>query len=167
MPASIRPLLLADASAIEQAFAAQGWHKPSSQYEQYFAEQQAGIRAVLVATVEGAFAGYLTIMWESSYPPFRESNIPEIVDFNVLETFQRRGIGTLLMDAAEAKVAERSNTVGIGFGLMHDYGKAQILYAKRGYVPDGRGIFAHGRWLNDGDQITVDHDVALFLAKVL
>ena len=167
MGVSIRPLALSDALPIAEAFAQQGWQKPSSQYERYFAEQQAESREVLIAEKVGAFAGYLTIVWEPNYPPFREANIPEIVDFNVLEKFQRQKIGTRLVDAAEAKVAERSSIVGIGFGLMHDYGKAQILYAKRGYVPDGRGIFAHDRWLNDGDQITIDHDVALYLTKTL
>ncbi len=167
LPVKIRPLALADPPEIEQAFNLQGWHKPASQYEQYFAEQQAGTRDVLIAEIEAAFAGYLTIMWESSYPPFSEADIPEIVDFNVLKKFQRQGVGTKLMDTAETTVGKRSPVVGIGFGLMHDYGKAQILYAKRGYVPDGRGIYQHGKWLNDGDQITVDDDVALYLTKKL
>ena len=167
----IRPLAAIDPPIISQAFRLQGWQKPVSQYEQYLHEQQAGTRDVLVAQVEGAFAGYLTIVWESNYPPFKQENIPEIVDFNVLEKFQRQGVGTALMDGAEAKVFERSAIgeakVGIGVGLMHDYGKAQILYAKRGYVPDGRGIFAHGRWLGYGDKIVINDDVALYLTKQL
>ncbi|MEM9777609.1 MAG: GNAT family N-acetyltransferase [Chloroflexota bacterium] len=163
----IRELQLADAQPIELAFLDQGWNKPAAQYEQYFSEQAAGTRAVLLAEIEGAFAGYLTIVWESGYPPFAEANIPEIVDFNVLEKFQRRSIGSQLMDAAEARIKTRSNTAGIGFGLMHDYGKAQILYAHRGYIPDGRGIYAHGRWLNDGDEVVIGHDIALYLTKKL
>lgn len=163
----IRELQLADATLIEHAFANQGWHKPAAQYEQYFAEQAAGKRVVLLAETEGAFAGYLTIVWQSTYPPFVEANIPEIVDFNVLKKFQRRGIGSQLMDTAEARIKPRSTTAGIGFGLMHDYGKAQILYAHRGYIPDGRGIYAHGRWLNDGDEVIINHDIALYLTKEL
>ena len=35
--------------------------------------------------------------------------------------------------------AQRSDHAGIGFGLYADYGAAQRLYIKRGYIPDGRG----------------------------
>lgn len=34
----------------------------------------------------------------------------------------------------------QSDTIGIGFGLYADYGTAQRMYIKRGFVPDGRGI---------------------------
>ena len=97
----IRPLQHSDIAPIAEAFAEIGWNKTSSQYQGYLSEQDADQRLVLVATIEETFAGYLTIVWESSYPPFRESGIPEIVDFNVLPKFQRQGIGTQLMDAAE------------------------------------------------------------------
>lgn len=164
--AVVRLLTETDATRISQAFAEQGWHKSVEQYRTYFEESQAGSRTVLIAETEnGAFAGYTTIVWQSHYPPFLEANVPEIVDFNVLIKYQRRGIGSALMDAAEALIAQRSNTAGIGFGLMHDYGNAQILYTKRGYIPDGRGIFSHGRWLKDGDKLTLGHDVALYLTK--
>ena len=158
----IRRMQEDDVPAFENEF-----NKPKGQYKRYFAEQQAGIRDVYLAEFEGSLAGYLTIVWESEYPPFREAQIPEVVDFNVVEHYRRQGIGSKLMDTAEAKIGEGSNVVGIGFGLMHDYGNAQIMYAKRGYVPDGRGIFAHGKWLNDGDQIIMGHDVALYLTKEL
>ena len=162
---NIRLIEESDAPIISQAFSTQGWHKPAEQYVRYWHESQAGTRAVLIAEAEGEFAGYLTIMWQSGYPPFFEANIPEVVDFNVLQKFQRQGIGTALMDEAERLIAQRSNVAGIGFGLMHDYGNAQILYAKRGYIPDGRGVFGHGRWLKEGDQITMGHDIALYLTK--
>ena len=40
-----------------------------------------------------------------SYPSYAAAGIPEVRDFNVLAAFQRRGIGTALMDAAEERVA--------------------------------------------------------------
>lgn len=163
----IRHMTADDCTEISAAFSKQGWDKPESQYESYWHETVDGTRVVLLAEIQNQFAGYLTIVWCSDYPPFRERAIPEVVDFNVLIKFQRQGVGTALMDEAEALIAEQSAVAGIGVGLMHDYGKAQILYAKRGYVPDGRGIFAHGRWLSDGDEITIDHDIALYLTKNL
>ena len=90
------------------------------------------------------FAGYLNVVWQVEYPPFRESGIPEIQDFNVLPRFRRKGIGSRLMESAERLAAERSHIVGIGVGMTEDYGAAQRLYALRGYVPDGRGLAAMG-----------------------
>ena len=162
-----RDLELADAESISAAFARQGWDKPTSQYCMYFEQTQTGQREVILAFVENDFAGYLTIVWASDYPPFKAAGIPEIVDFNVLEKFQRQGVGSLLMDNAETRIQARSARAGIGVGLMVDYGKAQILYAKRGYVPDGRGIFRAGRWLQTGDPVNIDHDVILYFTKEL
>jgi ribosomal protein S18 acetylase RimI-like enzyme len=162
---SIRELRPDDSQVIADAFTVQGWNKPVSKYEKYWREQTEGKRTVLVAGYEGAFAGFLTVVWESDYPPFREAHIPEIVDFNVLIKFRRRGIGTALMDTVENLIANQSDTAGIGVGLMSDYGNAQIMYVKRGYIPDGRGINANGQWLKYGDQLTIDDDVALYWTK--
>ena len=56
-----------DIASIAEAFAEIGWNKPASQYEGYLSEQDSGQRLVLVATNNGNFAGYVTIVWESSY----------------------------------------------------------------------------------------------------
>ena len=163
----IREMIETDCFLISAASDQQGWQKPAAQYQNYWLESQQGRRTVLVAEHDDEFAGYVTIVWQSDYPPFKIAQIPEVVDFNVLIKFQRRGVGTTLMDEAERRIAEGFDAVGIGVGLMADYGRAQILYAKRGYVPDGRGIFGHGRWLTYGDQLTIDDNVALYLTKRL
>jgi len=163
----IRPLRYDDIIPIAKAFADLGWNKPASQYEGYLSEQDSGQRLVLVANINENFAGYLTIVWESSYPPFRESGIPEIVDFNVLPKFQRQGIGTQLMDAAEKKIAARSSIAGIGVGLTRDYGAAHILYIKRGYLPDGQGISWNGKFCQYGDQVIVDDGLEICFTKKL
>lgn len=154
-----------DCRLITEAFIKQSWNKPLKQFQDYIIGQATGRREVLIAEFEGEFAGYLTIVWQSKYPPFGENNIPEINDFNVLIKFRRKGIGTALMDAAENLVAEKAEIVGIGVGLTPDYGAAQRLYAKRGYVPDGRGIFQGETFLKYGDRITVDDDLTLWLTK--
>jgi ribosomal protein S18 acetylase RimI-like enzyme len=156
-----------DCPVIAMAFTAQGWNKPLAQYRRYFQEQLTGQRDVIVAEVDGQFAGYVTIVWESNYPPFREANIPEVVDFNVLIAYRRHGVGTALMDEAERRIARQSPVAGIGVCLTPDYGPAQILYVRRGYIPDGRGIFQNGRHCRHGDQVTVDDDLALCLTKSL
>lgn len=116
---------------IAAVFAAQGWNKPAAQYERYYAEQCAGEREVLVAKCAGVLAGYVTVVWRSDYQPFGEQAIPEIVDLNVLIAFQRRGIASALLDAAEVRIATRSPIAGIGVGVTADYGAAQMLYVRR------------------------------------
>ncbi len=162
---TVRPLRDADADMIAAAFAAQGWNKPAAQYRSYYAEQCAGERQVLIAEINGEFAGYLTIVWQSDYQPFCEQAIPEIVDLNVLIAWRRRGIASALLDAAETLIATRSPVAGIGVGMTADYGAAQILYVRRGYLPDGRGVASRGRTLHHGDVVLLDDNLALYLTK--
>lgn len=163
----IRALQADDCEKIHQAFVAQGWKKPASKYYQYLEMQEQGARDFLLATYQGEFAGYLTINWTSHYPPFHDKGIPEIVDFNVLKKYQRRGIGTALMDEAERRIQQISPLAGIGFGITQDYGAAQILYIKRGYIPDGRGLILDGKSLVYGQQVTISDDLVICLTKQL
>jgi GNAT superfamily N-acetyltransferase len=159
----IRALRDDDPVVIAAAFEELGWPKPESQYRRYLAEQADGTRDVLVATVDGEFAGYVTVRWESPY----FGNIPEIQDFNVLPKLRRRGIGTALMDAAEATVAQRFAVVGIGVGLYPDYGQAQRMYVRRGYLPDGRGLIYDGRQVAPMEMIRNDDSATLMFTKHL
>ena len=152
---------------IAKAFEELGWHKPASQYERYWMEQTLNIRDMYVAFVEEQFAGYVTIYWQSGYRKFREKNIPEIMDFNVLPRFRRMGIGTQLMDKAEGEITRASSVAGIGVGMTPDYGAAQRLYVLRGYVPDGNGLFYRGRPVSYGESIIADDDMVLYLTKEL
>lgn len=161
----IRSLEREHIPAIAHAFEQLGWNKPASQYERYLAQQEQGVREVYVAFVEGEFAGYLTICWESSYQPFFVKSIPEIVDFNVLPKFRRMGIGTQLMDKAELEIAKVSSIAGIGVGMTSDYGAAQRLYVLRGYIPDGLGLHWRDHHVQFHEDIVVDDDLALYLTK--
>jgi GNAT superfamily N-acetyltransferase len=163
----IHPLTEELIQPIAAAFAQLGWDKPAEQYERYLREQAAGDRDVLVLTVSAEFAGYLTIMWQSPYPHFWQAGIPEIVDFNVLPKFRRQGIGTQLMDAAEARIGKRSDIAGIGVGMTADYGAAQILYVRRGYIPDGRGLSYDLQPVNYDQQITGNDSMVLYFTKKL
>ncbi|WP_211748634.1 GNAT family N-acetyltransferase [Paenibacillus sp. Marseille-Q4541] len=163
----LRELNERDAEVISKSFKEQGWQKPVELYVRYLDEQRNGDRISIIAEVDGAFAGYVNVLWDSYYPSFKEQGIPEINDFNVLIKFRRQGIGSKLMDKAEELIKERSDVAGIGVGLFTDYGNAQILYANRGYVPDGKGIHNGERYITNGDQVTIDDDVALYLTKKL
>ncbi|MFK7907353.1 MAG: GNAT family N-acetyltransferase [Chitinophagales bacterium] len=163
----LRKIRKEDCMDISEAFKKQGWDKPVAQYQKYVEFQEEGKRGVIVAEVNGEFAGYLTIKWESEYLPFKEKKIPEVVDFNVLMKFQRKGIGTALMNEAERRIGKVSNYSGIGFGVYKDYGAAQILYVNRHYVPDGNGLVKNFKTLEYGEEVIVNDDLAFYLIKRL
>lgn len=164
---TIRLLEAADIPEIAQAFKTLGWHKPASQYQAYLAEQARGERVMWVAYIGGEFAGYVTVWHKPHYAPFREAGIPEISDFNVLPKFRRRGIGWQLMDKAEAEIMRGSAVAGLGVGLTADYGAAQRMYAKRGYIPDGRGLHYSDRPAAYGETVRVDEYLVLYLTRDL
>lgn len=141
--------------------------KPVSQYKAYLTLQESGERDIIIAELNGAFAGYLTIQWQAGYQAFASNDIPEIVDFNVLKKYQRLGIGTILMDEAEFRIKKVSEYAGIGFGVYQDYGAAQILYINRGYKPDGKGLVRNSIPLKYGDQVTIDDSLVFYLTKKL
>lgn len=162
----VRELRECDLETISTAFRVIGWNKPLEQFQRYLSDQRAGSRMVFVADSDGDFAGYVTVIWNSGYPPFRASQIPEIQDFNVLPRFRQRGIGTQLLDAAEAHLAQRSPVIGIGVGMHSGYGAAQRLYVKRGYIPDGRGVVSHEQVVEQGATVCNDDDLIYLTKKV-
>ena len=136
----IRKMQTSDVKELSQGFINQGWPGREEILTRYFKEQESGEREVLVAEVEGAVAGYITILPSAKHGPFAEI-YPELSDFNVFEPFQNQGIGNLLMEESEKRVRLISDKVTLGVGLHSGYGPAQRLYIKRGYIPDGTGVW--------------------------
>ena len=137
---SIRKMQESDIQDLSRGFISQGWPSREEILTRYFKEQEIGEREVLVAEVEGAVAGYITILHDAKQGPFA-GMAPELSDFNVFEPFQNQGIGNLLMEEAEKRVKLISDKVTLGVGLHSGYGPAQRLYIKRGYIPDGTGVW--------------------------
>eukprot|EP00792_Barthelona_sp_PAP020_P000405 TRINITY_DN10637_c0_g1_i1.p1 TRINITY_DN10637_c0_g1~~TRINITY_DN10637_c0_g1_i1.p1 ORF type:complete len:75 (-),score=8.61 TRINITY_DN10637_c0_g1_i1:232-456(-) len=71
------------------------------------------------------------------------------------------------MTLCENKASEDYTHIGLGVGLYKDYGNAQRLYVKRGYVLDGNGIVYKNEQVVPGSQVTVDDDLLLYLIKPL
>ena len=163
----IRDLRPEDPEIIAAAFRAIGWNKPAELYQRYLQDEAKETRKVFVADVDGEFAGYVTVIFRSGYGPFRDGQIPEILDFNVLPKFRRNGIGSRLLDAAEACLSQRSPVIGIGVGMHSGYGAAQRLYVKRGYVPDGRGITYDDKVAEMGATLRNDDSLVLYFTKTV
>jgi GNAT superfamily N-acetyltransferase len=125
-------------------FGEQHWDKPRKVLETYFNEQEQGNRKVIIAEYGGEIAGYVTLVTYACDGAFKRKGIPEICDFIVFQKLQRCGIGTELMNRIEAEAAKLSDEICLGVGMHSGYGAAQRLHVKRGYIPDGTGVW-YGR----------------------
>lgn len=161
-----KPLNETDLDEIVLAFEQIGWHKPRSLYVSYLNEQLLGYRLVLIARENGKFCGYVTLKWVSDYANFKEQNIPEIVDLNVLPEYRNKGIGTSLIQTCEQLAKEQGRVViGLGVGLTSDYGNAQRLYAHLGFIPDGHGMHYKCEAVKYSEMVSADDDLVLYLTK--
>jgi GNAT superfamily N-acetyltransferase/NTP pyrophosphatase (non-canonical NTP hydrolase) len=168
---TIRVMSVSDLPTIVSSFNQIGWNKSASLFEKYLAEAKTGARFVWIAHMHDQFAGYVTLNWQSEYKSFKEQNIPEVMDLNVLPAFRKCGLGSLLLNVAEKEAATKSDTVGIGVGLVVDekggYGPAQRLYVKRGYIPDGKGLTHNYQLAVAGHSYALDDNLVLWFTKKL
>ena len=162
----IRRMIKTDIEHISQAFIHQGWPGRKDILTSYFQDQDNGERHVLVAESDGFVAGYITILPAAKHGPF-VGVYPELTDFNVFEPFRSRGIGNQLLEEAEKRVRLLSEIVTLGVGLHSGYGPAQRLYVKRGYIPDGSGIWFRDRPLAPYSSCENNDDLVLYFSKRL
>ena len=153
-----------DIKDLSRGFISQGWPSREEILTWYFKEQESGEREVLVAEIDGAVAGYITILPDAKQGPFA-GMAPELSDFNVFEPFQNQGIGNLLMEEAENRVKLFSDKVTLGVGLHSGYGPAQRLYIKRGYIPDGSGVWYRNQSLEMNAVCEDIGELVLYLSK--
>ncbi|RSJ69904.1 hypothetical protein D8801_06865 [Streptococcus oralis] len=161
---SIRKMQESDIKNLSQGFISQGWPGREEILARYFLEQKSREREVLVVEIDGVVAGYITILPIAKQGPFA-GMAPELSDFNVFELFQNQGIGNLLMEEAENRVKLISDKVTLGVGLHSGYGPAQRLYMKRGYIPDGTGVWYRNQPLEMNATIQNNDDLVLYLSK--
>ncbi|MBD2869422.1 GNAT family N-acetyltransferase [Paenibacillus sp. IB182493] len=154
-----------DVPDIHESLDRNGIPKPMAYIARCWEENKTGKRVTLAAFVNGGFAGWLHLLAKSYYPDFAEKGIPEINNFDVIPPMRRRGIGSALMDAAEKIAFETYGIVGIGVGLYASYGSAQRIYARRGYIPDGRGITYNNEVVEPGSTVRVDDELVLYMTK--
>ena len=164
----IRDMEEADGPVFVEELTAQGWHPDIEDFRARMKDRTEGKAVALTAVYRGQPAGYVYLYLTVREGPFKGKGWPMIVDFNVLKKDQRKGIGGRLMDAAE-RIAERyADTVCLGVGVCDSYGSAQRLYVKRGYIPDGSGVWYRGRQCVQYETVcTVDDDLVLFLYRKL
>lgn len=166
---TIRDLAAGDVALIPVVSGGPAWNGGTSKWSRYWEQHLGDARSCLVAQEEdGDIVGYVSIVWSSQHEPFRRSGIPEIQDLVVAEFGRGRGIGDALVAECEARAKALGHAeMGIGFGLYSDYGAAQRLYVRRGYVPDGLGVTWNNQSAKAGDMVRIDDDLVLWLRKPL
>ena len=163
----IRDMQLSDAQMITDEEIAQGWDANVEKYEMRLKHQAEGKSISLVAEYEGNIAGYINIYPDSEWGAFANQGYPEIVDFGVLMKYRNNGSGSKLMDIAEQIAAQYSDVAYLGVGLHNGYGSAQRMYVKRGYIPDGTGVWYCDKVCEQYANCCNDDDLVLYLSKAL
>jgi len=163
----IRNMRPSDAQVITDGEIAQGWDASVDKYEMRLRHQAEGRAIALVAEYEGNVAGYINVYPNSPWGAFANQGYPEIMDFGVLAKYRRKGIGGKLMDIAEQIASNYSDIVYLGVGLHSGYGSAQRMYVKRGYIPDGSGVWYKNKVCGQYADCCNDDDLVLYLSKRL
>lgn len=163
----IRSMLQTDPEKIAAAEREQGWDARADIYEMRLTDEREGRCRTFVAEMDGQPVGYVNLYFRAKEGPFKNSSLPIIVDFGVLEKYRRQGIGTALMDAAEKAAKEIASAVCLGVGLYDGYGSAQRMYVKRGYIPDGSGVWYQDKPLPPYEPCLNDDDLVLYFSKEL
>ena len=163
----VRHMTAPDAYTITEEEIAQGWHTSVSKYENRLRDHAQGRAIALTAEYRGRVAGYISVYLKARSGPFAGKNIPEIVDFGVLEKYRGHGVGSRLLDIAEEIAADFAEEVCLGVGLHSGYGRAQRMYVRRGYLPDGSGVWYRDAVCAPYTACCNDDDLVLYMAKKL
>ena len=135
----IRGIKESDVPELADAFAS--WQKPLKLFAKYLEMHATGERYTVVARFDKKMIGYCTILWKSYYVKFLRAKIPEIVDLNVIEPYQGRGIAKEIIKFAEEVMRQKGfMTAGISCLPSIEYSSPQQIYMRAGYEPDGFGI---------------------------
>ncbi len=162
---TIRDLEQLDAAIITQEEIAQGWNTTIEKYENRLKDRSEGKCISLAAEYKGNVAGYLNIYPNSTWGAFANKGYAELIDLGVLEKYRRHGIGNKLMDIAEEIAFKYADTVYLAVGLHSGYGSAQRMYVKRGYIPDGSGVWYGSKVCTPHADYCNDDDLNLYFSK--
>jgi GNAT superfamily N-acetyltransferase len=165
---AIRELRADDVPRIVAVDGGVAWNGGLKKWNLRLSEHEAGKRIVLLAVEDTNILAYGSLVWSPEYQFFRELNIPEIQDLVVMQQRRQEGIGSRLIAALEQRARQQGHLqIGLGVGLYTDYGVAQRLYVKLGYIPDGRGITHKHLSVAGGLSVRMDDDLLLWLVKSL
>ncbi|MBQ6110649.1 MAG: GNAT family N-acetyltransferase [Alphaproteobacteria bacterium] len=164
----VRDMIESDPEIITTEEHLQGWvDQEIDKYLKRLQDVANGKCTSLVAEYKGNVAGYINVYPNAMWGAFGGKGLPEIVDLGVLQKYRQHGIGTILMQIAENIAGKYADTVYLGVGINKNYGAAQRLYAKRGFIPDGTGLWYKNKVLEPYADMKNDDDAAIYMLKKL
>ena len=123
---------------------------------------------ILMAFKNKTAVAFGILNFEPKYNLYKKLDIPEIQDLNVMPDAREQGVATALVEAFENLARDQGlESIGISVGLTKDYGPAQRLYCKLGYIPDGCGITYDREGVKYGVPYPADDDLCLMMVKDL
>ena len=169
MQIDLRPLRADDLPRLAATQGGAAWKGHNKRrWNRYLTQQSQGLRDVLLADTGEAIVAYGSLAWVSQNPSFRIAGIPEIQDLVVAEAYRNVGLGTRMIRSLEERASVAGHRlIGLGVGLYRDYGAAQRLYSRLGYVLDGSGVSYKNVGVEPGSQVTVDDDLVIWMLRVL
>ncbi len=123
--------------------------------------------SALLALYNGEIAGYVFLYYKCRWGGLANCGLPCVVDLIVFEKYRKNGIATVLMETAEKIAKKYSDKVYLDVCLNSEYGPAQRLYVKRGYVPDGKGAYYKEKVCETNAICKNDDELTLCLIKEL
>jgi len=123
--------------------------------------------SALLALYNGEIAGYVFLYYKCRWGSLANCDLPCVIDLIVFDKYRKKGIATVLMDIAEKIAKKHNDKVYLDVCLNSDYGSAQRLYVKRGYVPDGRGVYYEEKVCETNAICKNDDDLTLCMVKEL
>lgn len=122
----------------------------------------------LSLSVGGNECGYCFLNRLPKYALYRRFGLSEIQDVHVFPEHRQKGYATALIQKCENIARdEGQQEIGISVALSAEFGPAQRLYCKLGYLPDGQGITYDRQTLKHGERVILDDDLCLMMSKAL
>lgn len=136
-------------------------------YQRYLTWQKEGACTFLIALLNSEIAGYVFVLHQDRWGSMAGARQPGLADLQVFPWNRRCGVGNALLEKAEEIASQYGNTLHLDVHITAHAGQALRLYFRRGYQPDGRGVY-HKYKQYDSVLGKVDpEDLTLLLIKAL
>lgn len=136
-------------------------------YERYLNWQREGECTFLIALLNGEIAGYVFVLYQDRWGSMAEARQPGLADLNVFPWNRRCGVGNALLEKAEEIAALYGDSLHLDVHVTATAGQAHRLYFRRGYLPDGRGIYHKYKQYDNAMGEVNPEDLTLLLIKSL
>ena len=136
-------------------------------YQRYLTWQSEGECTFLIALLNGEIAGYVFVLYQDRWGSMADARQPGLADLNVFPWHRRCGVGNALLEKAEEIAALHGNALHLDVHVTATAGQAHRLYFRRGYLPDGRGVYHKYKQYDAALGEVNPEDLTLLLIKSL